>query len=83
MSIGAFVVLPGSLIALATVLQAWPAVGRWVESQPVTWMVLGWTVLAAVLGPRLIGLDVARLLALVGMVLVHGWTDLVLAASPL
>lgn len=48
-SIGAAVVVPGALVALATVLDAWPAVGRWVESQTVTGMLAGWGLVTVVL----------------------------------
>lgn len=48
-SIGVAVVVPGALVALATVLEAWPSVGRWFESQTVPGMVIGWTLVTAVL----------------------------------
>ncbi len=47
--IGAAVVVPGALAALATTLELWPAIGRWVESQTVTGMLLGWAVVTVVM----------------------------------
>ncbi|MGJ7440611.1 hypothetical protein [Aquipuribacter sp. MA13-6] len=48
-SIGTVVVVPGAVVALVTVLDAWPSVGRWVGSQTVTGMVVGFGLLTAVI----------------------------------
>ncbi|WP_380167783.1 hypothetical protein [Jannaschia sp. R86511] len=47
--IGLAVVVPGAVVALATVLDWWPAIGRWVEAQTVTGAVLGGVLLAGLL----------------------------------